>query len=192
LPNQVGAKALDTYVGGGDSSTGVISSPEFTITRDRIDFRIAGGAHPWGASGATAVNLVIDGVVYRTATGDDSSTLRDISWDVHRLVGRTAQLQVVDQATGSWGHLMVDQIVFGDNIGSIGGESDTRATVELIVGGNVVRTATGRNAEHLHWESWLVEDLIGQTAQIRVVDNSTGSWGHVNVDHIVFDDRPVS
>jgi sucrose-6-phosphate hydrolase SacC (GH32 family) len=191
LTGQVGSKALDTFVNGGDPATGTITSPEFTITRDRINFRIAGGEHPWGSSGATAVNLIVDGVVYRTATGDDSATLRDISWDVHRLVGRTAQIQVVDEATGGWGHLMVDQIVFSDEAGTIGGEADTQTTINLIVGGQVVRTATGRNTEHLRWESWLVDDLDGQTGQIQIIDNNTGGWGHVNVDQITFDDRPT-
>lgn len=191
LTGQVGAKTLDTFVNGGDSSTGTITSPSFTVNRDRINFRIAGGRHPWGAGGATAVNLVIDGVVYRSATGDDSATMRDVSWDVHRLKGRTAQIQVVDQATGGWGHLMVDQIVFSEEAGAIGGEADAQTTVNLVVGGQVVRTATGRNNEHLHWESWLVHDLQGQTAQIRIVDGNVGSWGHINADQFTFDDRPV-
>jgi levanbiose-producing levanase len=191
LTGQVGSKALDTFVNGGDTSTGTITSPSFTISRDRINFRIAGGEHPWGTAGATAVNLIVDGVVYRTATGDDSATLRDISWDVHRLVGRAAQIQIVDDATGGWGHLMVDQIVFSDEAGSIGGEADTQTTINLVVGGQVVRTMTGRNTEHLHWESWLVDDLDGQTAHIEVIDNNTGGWGHINVDHVTFDDRPM-
>ena len=192
LTRKVGSKAVDTYVNGGDSSTGTITSPEFTITRDRIDLRLGGGNHPWPASGATAVNLIIDGVVHRTATGENSASLRDVTWDVHNFVGHTAQIQIVDSATGDWGHLMLDQIVFADEPGSIGGESNTQTTVNLVVGGNVVRTMTGRNAEHLHWESWLVDDLHGQTARIEIVDSHTGSWGHINVDQITFDDRPAS
>lgn len=191
LTNKVGSKAVDTYVGGGDPATGTISSPTFTVTGNRIDFRIGGGNHPWGATAATAVNLVIGGVVYRTATGDDSGTLRDISWDVHDLVGRTAQLQIVDNATGAWGHLMVDQIVFADQAGSIGGEADTQTTVNLVVGGQVVRSTTGRDEEKLRWTSWLVNDLVGQTAHIEIVDRNTGSWGHITADQITFDDRPA-
>jgi sucrose-6-phosphate hydrolase SacC (GH32 family) len=191
LTGQVGSKALDTYVNGGDSSTGTITSPAFTIKRDRIDLRVAGGNHPWGAAGATAVNLIIDGVVHRTATGNDSSTLQDVSWDVHDFVGHAAYIEVIDNATGSWGHIMIDQIVFADEIGSIGDETNTQTTMNLVVGGQAVRTVTGRNSEHLHWESWLVDDLIGQTAHIEIIDNNTGSWGHINVDQISFDDSPA-
>jgi levanbiose-producing levanase len=192
LQNQVGAQTLDTYVGGGDPATGTISSPHFTITRDRINFRIAGGDHPWGASGATVINLLLDGVVVHTATGDDSGTMRDVSWDVHAFVGREAQIQVVDQATGAWGHLMVDQITFADEPGAIGGEPTAQTTVNLVVGGQVVRTATGADEERLRWRSWLVDDLAGQTAYLQIVDSHTGGWGHINADQFTFADRPAS
>jgi sucrose-6-phosphate hydrolase SacC (GH32 family) len=192
LTNQVGAQALDTYVNGGDPATGTITSPEFTITRDWIDLRLAGGNHPWGSAGATAINLVIDGVVHRTATGDDSGVLRDVAWDVHAFVGHTAQIVVIDEATGGWGHLMVDQIVFADEPGSIGSESSAATTIDLIVDGQVVRTATGWNDEYLRAESWLVDDLLGESATIRIVDANTGGWGHINIDQITFDDRPAT
>ncbi len=192
LPNQVGAKVLDTFVNGGDSSTGTISSPQFTITRDYIDFLIAGGNHPWGSSGATAVNLIVDGVVQRTATGNNSGTMVPVGWDVHSLIGHTAQIQVVDNATGAWGHLMLDQILFTNGPGATVGEPDVQTTVNLVVGGTVVRTTTGQNNEHLAWASWDVTDLIGQSAQIQIIDNNTGGWGHINADQFTFDDRPAN
>lgn len=190
-PNQVGAKILDTFVNGGDASTGTITSPQFTITRDYIDFLLGGGNHPWTAAGATAVNLLVDGTLRRTATGADSGTLTPVSWDVHDLVGHTAQLQVVDNATGAWGHLLVDQILFADTSGASYGDPDRQTTVNLVVGGQVVRTATGQDSEHLTWASWNVAGLIGQTASIRIVDNNTTGWGHVLADAISFDDRPA-
>ncbi|UKA59311.1 glycoside hydrolase family 32 protein [Arthrobacter sp. FW306-2-2C-D06B] len=192
LPNQLGSKVLDTYVGGGDAATGAITSPTFTITRDYIDFLIAGGNHPWGQSGAAAVNLLVNGQVVRTATGQNSSTMSNVNWDVHTLVGQKAQIQVIDHATGSWGHLMVDQIVFSSMPNAVGGEPDHQTTVNLVVNGQVVRTATGQNSEHLAWTSWNVSDLIGQSAQLQVVDNGTGSWGHVLLDQVIFEDIPAA
>ena len=50
---------------------GSIVSPEFTIDRDFLDFEIAGGNHPEPGPGQTAVNLVVDGQVVRTATGEE-------------------------------------------------------------------------------------------------------------------------
>lgn len=191
LPNQVGSKVLDTY-DGSDSHTGAVRSPEFTIIRDYIDFLLAGGDNPYAATRPTAVNLVVDNVVLRSATGNDSSTLDPVSWDVHELIGRKAHLEIVDHATGSWGHLMVDQILFSDVPAATVGEADDRTTVELVVGGDVVRSTTGQDSEHLAWTAWDVRDLVGQSAQLRVVDNGTGSWGHVTVDEVSFDGRPAS
>ncbi|GAA1955632.1 hypothetical protein GCM10009798_13590 [Nocardioides panacihumi] len=191
LPNQVGSKVLDTYAGA-DTATGAVRSPEFTITRDYLDFLVAGGKHPYFGPGATAVNLVVDNAVVRTATGNDSSTMAPVSWDVHDLVGRTAHLEIVDHATGAWGHLMVDQVLFSSVPSAVLGEPDNQTTLNLVVDGKVVRTTAGQDAEHLSWTSWDVRDLEGQTAQLQVVDNNTGSWGHVAVDQVTFSDRPAS
>jgi sucrose-6-phosphate hydrolase SacC (GH32 family) len=191
LPNQVGSKVADTFVNGGDPSTGTITSPEFTITRDYIDFLIAGGNHPWGSAGNTSVQLVIDGDVYRTATGPADAVMQQVAWDVHALQGRRAQIVIEDNNTSlnDWGHLMVDQIMFWDSPNAAAGASNDATAVNLIVGGNVVRTATGDNLERLHWVTWDLTDYTGQSAQIQVVDNNTGSWGHINADQFTFSDR---
>lgn len=185
---QIGTQVADTFVTG-DSDTGNVTSPTFTITRDRINLRVAGGDIPWGAPHQTSVNLVVDGVVHHAATGHDDAIMREVSWDVHELVGRDAYLQIVDQSTTGWGHLMVDHVVFAETPDALGDEPDAQSTLNLVVAGEVVRTATGENAEHLHWSSWLVSDLIGQTAHFEVVDTATGSWGHLNVDSIGFGAR---
>lgn len=192
LTNQVGARTLDTFVNGGDPATGTISSPPFTITRGSVDFLLAGGNHPWPSGGNTSVNLVIEGDVYRSATGDDSGTLRQIAWDVHSLIGKTATIQVVDNATGAWGHIMVDQIMFGDHPNAVVGESNTPTAVNLLLGGQVVRTVSGLNRERLHWVSWDLTDFTGQNVQIQIVDQNTGSWGHINADQFTFSDRPAA
>lgn len=192
LANQVGAKVADTYVNGGDAATGSIVSPDFTITRDFVSFRLAGGNHPWPASGNASVQLVIDGEVYFSATGDDSSTLRTVAWDVHSLHGKTAHLEIVDNsAATSWGHIMVDQLMLGNTPTAVVGETNAPTAVNLKVGGVVVRTTTGHDEERLHWESWDVVDYIGQTAQLEIVDQNTTGWGHINVDHLVFSGRPL-
>ena len=75
-----------------------------------------------------------------------------------------------------------------------GGMHPDKACINLLVDGEVVRTATGPNdrpggTERLDWHSWDVGDLAGRTAVIRIVDEQTGGWGHINVDHIVQSDR---
>jgi len=100
---------------GGDKSTGTLTSPEFEINRKHIRFLIGGG----GYAGRTCLNLVIDGKTVRTATGPNiepggSEELAPESWDVSELIGKKARIVIVDDATGGWGHINVDEIVFTD------------------------------------------------------------------------------
>ncbi len=100
----------------GDDSTGSLTSPEFRIERKFIGFLIGGGRN----TEKTCMNLLIDGRAVRNATGlndkpGGSETLAPASWDVSEFAGRMAVLQIVDNATGGWGHLNVDQIVQTDH-----------------------------------------------------------------------------
>lgn len=75
-----------------------------------------------------------------------------------------------------------------------GGKDAEKLALNLLIGGKVVRTATGSNdkpggSETLMPDSWDVHDLAGKTAILRIVDRATGPWGHINVDHIVQTDR---
>ncbi len=95
----------------GDRSTGTLTSPLFIIDRPYISFLIGGGNHP----GKTCINLSIDGKVVETATGTDDETLAGFSWDVTAYAGQKAAIQIVDQETGRWGHINVDQIIRTDH-----------------------------------------------------------------------------
>ena len=93
-----------------DSATGTLTSPAFTISRNCINFLICGGNH----AGQTCMNLIVGGQVVRTATGSNTSTYTQASWDVRPWAGQTAYLQIVDSATGGWGNIGIDYIVFSD------------------------------------------------------------------------------
>jgi len=79
-----------------------------------------------------------------------------------------------------------------------GGRHPGKTCINLIVGGKVVRTATGNSfkdaqkRETLDPHSWDVAALGGKTAKLQIVDNVTGRWGHINVDHIVQSDTPAA
>jgi len=99
----------------GDGSTGTLTSPPFKIERKFISFLIGGGKNPE----KTCLNLLIDGKAVRNATGPNdkpggSETLAPEFWDVSEFAGQTAVIQIVDNATGGWGHINVDQIVQTD------------------------------------------------------------------------------
>ncbi len=73
----------------------------------------------------------------------------------------------------------------------VGGGSHVGQTcINLLVEGEVVRTATGKDNEKLEWFFWNVEDLEGQTARIEIVDRHSGGWGHINVDQVELTDDP--
>jgi sucrose-6-phosphate hydrolase SacC (GH32 family) len=95
----------------GDGPTGTLSSPEFEIARNYIAFRIGGGDYERD----TCLDLLIDGRVVKRATGWRSDRLVPDSWDVRAFRGRQASIQIVDRATGDWGHINVDHVVQTDN-----------------------------------------------------------------------------
>lgn len=57
-------------------------------------------------------------------------------------------------------------------------------TVNLVIGGEVVASATGSNSETLDWAAWNTSAWIGQSAQVVIIDNNRFGWGHILVDDI--------
>jgi len=95
----------------GDGSTGTLTSPKFVIRGKTITFLVGGGRWGGRSPAKTCMDLIVGGKVARTVTGHTSNTLRLDGWDVSDLVGKTAQLQMIDTSTGSWGHILIDHIV---------------------------------------------------------------------------------
>lgn len=106
-----GAGLVNTYRGG-DDTLGRLRSPEFRIERDHLTFLIGGGGH----AGRTCVNLLVKGAVVRSANGRNDERLELRAWDVRDLAGAAAVLEIVDDATGPWGHVNVDHIVHTDRL----------------------------------------------------------------------------
>jgi beta-fructofuranosidase len=70
-----------------------------------------------------------------------------------------------------------------------GGDQVSQESMDLLVDGRVVRTATGSDSENLQPGEWDVSALQGHRAVLRVVDSGTGGWGHILVSDVVQTDR---
>jgi len=84
------------------------------------------------------------------------------------------------------GSFIIEKRYIGFLVG--GGAHSGKTCINLKVGGDVVRTTTGRNSERLEPARWDVADLEGKEAVLEIVDRASSGWGHVNVDQIVFSD----
>ncbi|MBE7557964.1 hypothetical protein HS125_03050 [bacterium] len=100
-----------------DDARGKLTSPTFVIRRPYINFLIGGGSN----DRRVYMRLLVDGTEVRRTAGNDSETLSWRSWNVRSLRGKTAQIEIVDNATGGWGHINVDQIEFADRPRAAGG-----------------------------------------------------------------------
>ncbi|WP_158890468.1 GH116 family glycosyl hydrolase [Amycolatopsis anabasis] len=265
--------SYDFRSGRNDTAQGTMTSREFTIERKFVAASVGGGDQP----GRACLNVVVDGVVVASATGSNSEPFFSRMLDVRAYLGRTAHLEIVDRATGGWGHVNVDAIVFTDSpdilfedwekgtyegwtttgnafgegpvrpgdtpeffrrpVGEItdlnvsgtwfvtshnfrlggnfdayqgtmtsreftierkyvtawvgGGAEAGKTCVNVLVDGAVVASFLGKEMEPLTGISLDVGPWLGKTARLEFVDASSVPWGHINVDRIVFSDRPV-
>ena len=93
-----------------DGHTGRLISRPFTIERRFIVLRIGGGSH----AGRTCVNLVIDRKVVASVTGKSRNQMSRDSLNASEYEGKQARLEIVDNETGAWGNVGVDDIIFTD------------------------------------------------------------------------------
>jgi len=99
----------------GDGSTGTLTSPGFQIERRFLKFLIGGGGFP----GQTCINLLVNDKVVRTATGSNtqpggSERLDWQQWDIGEFAGKSGVIEIIDRATGGWGHINIDQLLQTD------------------------------------------------------------------------------
>ena len=107
---------------GGDPAMGRLISPPFTVRRRYLSFLIGGGRRTYYGNndpGYVAVNLIHDGHVVRTAppaqwAPDGADHLAQDWFDLADLAGERVRLEIVDQHTGPWGHVLVDRIAQTD------------------------------------------------------------------------------
>ena len=69
-----------------------------------------------------------------------------------------------------------------------GGIPSRKARFVLRIGDQEVREASGQNRERLEPGVWDVREFAGKEASLEIIDDDDTTWGHINVDHIVFTD----
>ncbi|HSI27037.1 MAG TPA: GH32 C-terminal domain-containing protein, partial [Aeromicrobium sp.] len=182
-----GSGLINTFVNG-DATQGRLASPPFVIGKPYLNFLVGGGNHPYEAGSPTAVVLKVGGQVVRSATGRNTESLNWTSWDVSAWQGQSAQIEVIDANTGSWGHVLADDFRAAD---APERPLSDETAINLVVDGRVVASATGENSGLLSWRHWNVAAYAGRTARLEIVDrNTTNDWGHFFVDYINFSDQP--
>ena len=70
-----------------------------------------------------------------------------------------------------------------------GGKNPGKTCLNLVVDGKVVRSATGKNSNHMEHERFEVSQFKGKEATLEIVDAVAGPWGNVGVGRIVFCNR---
>ena len=104
---QSGAYINSFVSGAGDRATGTLTSPLWPLRGDRMMLQVGGGRDPE----RLRVSLLVDGERVHTTTGHDGEVLGRRVWDIEAYQGKLARIEVVDQAVGHWGHIMVDELV---------------------------------------------------------------------------------
>ena len=218
LPGQGG---VSDWVGTGlansfndfDGGTGTLTSPEFTLDAGYLNFKVGGGKHPY-VPGSTLnpsppagdVFADFEGTTFGSgwvATGDFAGTgpVKGTIGDQQHVSGYLGEQLVntfIDHDNSQGTITSPEFTVAKSHINLlVGGGNHPWTTseptsVDLLVDGKVVRSATGANNEALNWTSWDVSAYAGKKATIQVVDKNAGGWGHINVDHIMFSDEAAA
>jgi len=155
-----GKGLVNTYLGK-DGPQGVLTSPTFTIGRPFINFLIGGGDH----KGRTCINLVVDKKIVRTAVGKKDEQLLWNAWSVEDLAGRKARIEIVDRASGPWGHINIDHIIFSDV--PTAGETDVKDRADFgTMGIALLGPADGSQASASLAGGELPETLFGKDGSL--------------------------
>jgi len=91
---------------GGDGSTGRLVSPPFTIDKPWASYRIGGGDQ----RGTLDMVLVVGDEVIHRDSGTNSDIMQQRRVDLSAHLGKEARLELIDRATGPWGHLLFDEL----------------------------------------------------------------------------------
>lgn len=103
-------KGLVNSFHGGDGTHGSMTSKEFLIERNYINFLLGGGVHD-----NLYIQLLIDGTnVYKTHPINEGESLQWMTWEVEKYKGKNAVIKIIDNQKGGWGHILIDHIAMSN------------------------------------------------------------------------------
>jgi len=182
LPNQMevtgfeGKRLVSSYYKG-DNTTGTLTSLSFGIKRKYINFLIGGGKYP----GQACINLLVDGKIARTATGPNdkpggSEELNWHCWDVSELLGRKAQIQIIDKQTGGWGHINIDHIIQSNSKVEVLTDKTREFLLQKKYLNFPVKNGANKRLIHL-----IIENKIVREFQIELAPGEPDFWVFLDV-----------
>ena len=203
----------------GDWPVGSMTSPPFTVDADEpyLNFLVGGGRHPHVPGGQLTNEPPPGTLLFDGFELPEGTNLAESGWEVTgdfatepdrnpSTSGGDYYLGAKRLNTWEGGPRGDDNVgrltspaftLSGDHVSMLVGggrrEDGSAQTlqVQLLVDGEVVRHLTGPEAGALNWRSWDVSALRGREARLRVVDEATGGWGHLTLDHVVVGDEPA-
>ncbi len=179
---QGGRYVADSF-GGNDNLFGTLTSNEFTIERNYINFLIGGGTYE-----DMYIELLIDGIfVAKSHSLAANETLNRLTWDVKAYKGKSAVIRIVDNSGGGWGHILVDDIYQSDRSES---SIATYYQLSFDVNSNYLLVPIEDSAPELEIQLTAEGENIGSPMYIRVAQTKIDYW--VPIDISVYKNKKVT
>lgn len=179
LANITGANQefiIDSYDGGGDQKVGKLISQAFQVDANYINFYFAGGKHQ-----GLYISLIVDGKqVLKTSPIVENGQMQQYTWDVSAYKGKTATIEVVDNETGGWGHLLLGDIELS-NTAKSKIMSDQKITMKADK--NYILLPKQNNAPELTFHLSGKEGNLTPDFTIRLAQTKVDTWVPVDISN---------
>lgn len=163
-----------SFAAGGDSLTGILTSKNFKIERDYINFLLGGGKNNY-------VELIIDGKsIYKTHPIVDSESLTLLTWDVKSHLGKDAVIKITDNQTGGWGHILVDQIEMSNTSKS---DIIREYSMNFSVNKKYILIPIENEAPYTYVHIESDGKIVSPQLDIRIAQTKVEYWMPIDVEH---------
>lgn len=137
-----------------DGPTGILTSAPFSIPKGTLSFLVGGGSGAdtrvellvAGESGGLTHSRLSAAVLPKpvlSASGQNSETMRRVTWDLDPFAGKKGAIRIVDGSSGGWGHINVDDFRFASRQA---GTSDGPARPQARISPSSRRVTQGEKA----------------------------------------------